>query len=76
MTRHRRRPDRLGDAIRRLVRHRSADRAPSPMPAAELGLRVAELERQLQEVRTRVNALFFAVLAAALGDLAGRLVLG
>jgi hypothetical protein len=32
------------------------------------------LERDVQEVRTRVNALFFAVIAAALGDLVGRLV--
>jgi hypothetical protein len=32
------------------------------------------LERDVQEVRTRVNALFFAVLAAALGNLLGRLV--
>jgi HAMP domain-containing protein len=76
MTRHRRRPDRLGDAVRRLARHRWTGRATPPAPAGEIALRVAELERQLQEVRTRINALFFAVLAAALGDLAGRLVLG
>jgi hypothetical protein len=33
------------------------------------------MEREVQEVRTRINALFFAVLTAALGDLAGRVVL-
>ena len=47
--------------------------------AAEL-TRVAQrldaLEHDVREVRTRINALFFAVLTAALGDLAGRLVLG
>lgn len=77
--------DPLGDAVRRMARRTSSgSSAPPPVehtatgPEATGGIdyRVAELERQVQEVRTRINALFFAVLAAALGDLAGRLVLG
>ena len=59
--------DRLGDAIRAWRQARSR------RPAADLGEQLQYLERDVQEVRTRVNALFFTVLAAALGDLAGRL---
>lgn len=59
--------DRLGEAIRTWRQARSRP------PAADLGEQLQYLERDLQEVRTRVNALFFTVLAAALGDLAGRL---
>lgn len=38
--------------------------------------RLDALGHDVREVRTRINALFFAVLTAALGDLAGRVVLG
>ncbi|MGE3961146.1 MAG: hypothetical protein AB7F65_05635 [Dehalococcoidia bacterium] len=46
-------------------------------PAADRDLqaRLDALEQEVREVRTRINALFFAVLTAALGDLAGRVVL-
>ena len=68
-----RRPDRPADqsrdpiaaALRRLRPHRTV--APPADP-------LARLERDLQEVRTRVNALFFAVLTVGLSDLAGRLL--
>ncbi|MQA00308.1 MAG: hypothetical protein GEU80_13440 [Dehalococcoidia bacterium] len=67
-------PDRLGDAVRRLLAVR---RPQAPRPAADdLPGRLDRLERDVQEVRTRINALFFAVLTAAAGDLVGRLVLG
>ncbi len=62
-------PDPLGDAVRRVARGAAPRRD-------DVNWRVAELERELQEVRTRINALFFAVLTAALGELVGRLVLG
>lgn len=59
--------DRLGDAIRTWRRARMRP------PASDVREQLQYLERDVQEVRTRVNALFFTVLAAALGDLAGRL---
>lgn len=59
--------DRLGEAIRAWRQARSRP------PAADVHEQLQYLERDVQEVRTRVNALFFTVLAAALGDLAGRL---
>jgi hypothetical protein len=59
--------DRLGDAVR------SWRRATSRPPAADVTQQLAYLERDVQEVRTRVNALFFTVLAASIGELAGRL---
>ena len=70
--------DRLGAAVRRFARRRrpaASPTVPAP-PAPDFGARIADLERQVQEVRTRINALFFAVLTAALVDLGGRLVLG
>ncbi len=59
--------DRLADAI-----HSLRGTAARP-PATDLREQLQYLERDVREVRTRVNALFFTVLAAALGDLAGRL---
>jgi hypothetical protein len=38
-------------------------------PARDLTEAFAYLERDVEEVRTRVNALFFAVLVSALGQL-------
>jgi hypothetical protein len=71
----RRRPDRVGEALRGLAagRHRRVER--STEVGDEAGARLAALEREVQEVRTRVNALFFAVLTAAAVDLIGRAVL-
>jgi hypothetical protein len=59
--------DRLADAIR------AVRGAPQRRPPRDMREQLQYLERDVQEVRTRVNALFFAVLAAALGDLIGRL---
>ncbi|MGE0227958.1 MAG: hypothetical protein AB7I38_05245 [Dehalococcoidia bacterium] len=59
--------DRLGEVIRTWRRARSRP------PAGDVHEQLQYLERDVQEVRTRVNALFFTVLAAALGDVAGRL---
>lgn len=58
--------DSFGDVVRRL---RRSERP----PAANAEEQLKYLERDVQEVRTRVNALFFTVLAAALGDVVGRL---
>ncbi len=70
-------PDPLGDAVRGVARgatpHKDGEKDEGK---DDVGWRVAKLERELQEVRTRINALFFAVLTAALGELVGRLVLG
>jgi hypothetical protein len=59
--------DRLADAVRALYG------APQRPPARDVTQQLEYLERDVQEVRTRVSALFFAVLAAVLGDLVGRL---
>lgn len=55
------------DALRRAV---ATDPRPAPRDFRE---RLAYIERDLAEMRTRVNALFFAVLAAAIGQLISRL---
>jgi len=44
-------------------------------PSRDFDARLDALEQDVREVHTRINALFFAVLTAALGDLAGRVVL-
>lgn len=80
MTGHRnRRPDQLGDPLGEVVRGMAQQRTTRPEPAPDLetrlGARLDALEHDLGEVRTRINALFFAVLTAALGDLVGRLML-
>ncbi len=73
----RRRPDPIGDAVRGLLGVRARSRRPEPATdSRDVPARLAALEREVQEVRTRIHALFFAVLTAGLGDLAGRLVLG
>ena len=63
------RPDRLTETLRALLprpRQRPGDRTQR--------IRLDHLEEDVREVRTRVNALFFTVIAVALGDLVGRLV--
>lgn len=60
--------DRLEAAIRSL---RGTRERP---PATGMQQRLEYLERDVQEVRTRVNALFFAVITAVLGNLLVRLV--
>ena len=73
-------PDRLAAAVRALVaRTRSAARSTPPhddAPARDSTARLDALEREVQEMRTRVNALFFAVITAGVGDLVARTVLG
>ena len=70
-----RRPDRLGAVVRRLAL-RSARRGRRRDHTAAIGDRIERLEAELDEVRGRVNALFFAVLAVALGELVTRVVVG
>lgn len=74
-------PDAVGDTAADRARTTSnatvADDAP-PFHAAsfeELASRLAVVEREVQETRTRVNALFFAALATAVGNVFGRVVL-
>ncbi len=77
--RHRHGPSRRPDPLGRLVRDIARGRAKRPvareLPSHDLDARLDALEQDVREVRTRINALFFAVLTAALGDLAGRVVL-
>ncbi len=67
-------PDRLTAAVRALLPLRSRARRARGARVADPAARLRLLERDLQEVRTRVNALFFAVFAVALGDLVTRLL--
>ena len=63
------RPDPLRDALGRRARP-----GRPTVTVGALDLRMERMEQELQETRTRVNALFFAVLGVGLGDLIGRLV--
>jgi hypothetical protein len=71
---------RLARAIRGLrVAGRPAPPASAPASAPtrrDLRGRVERLEGELREVRGRVNAIFFAVIAVALGDLVARAIAG
>ena len=62
---------RLARAIRALLPFRRSSR---PRPA-DPSLRLEWIERDLGELRWRLNALFFAVLTAAIGAMVERLVL-
>jgi len=62
----------MGHLLRGVARQRTKR---VEAPARDLHARLDALEHDVREVRTRINALFFAVLTAALGDLAGRVVL-
>ena len=65
------RPDRLEAAVRTLVaRGRASTSAPH-----EDASRLDALERDVQEMRTRVNALFFPVITASVVELVTRTVL-
>lgn len=73
--------DRLAEVLRVLARMRRA--APSgPRIAAvsptltEVGLRLSALEREVGEVRSRVNGVLFAVVASVLAQLAAKVVAG
>ena len=65
-------PDRLAEALRHILERRAATQPPA---RSDLPARLDALERDVQETRTRVNALFFAVIAVAIADLIGRVVL-
>ncbi len=72
-------PDRLAEALRVLARaRRTAPRieAVAPPSLAEVGLRLSALEREVGEVRSRVNGVLFAVVASVLAQLASKVVAG
>ncbi len=62
---------RLTAAIRALLPRRHAQ-----PPAADTATRLDHLERDVQEVRTRVNALYFSVIGLAIDELASRVEAG
>jgi len=69
-------PERLRPSTLRLaaaVRSLRTAREPQP-PASDLEARLDYLERDVAEVRSRVAALFFAVLGAGALELVGRWV--
>ncbi len=70
--------DRLTESVRAIARRRAPRPvAPPPgeLPPGDLPARVAALEREVKEIRTRINALFFTVLTVVLVDVLGRAVL-
>ena len=70
-----RRLDHLALALRRVLAARPRqDGGPRDHAPLEVGSRLDALEREVGEVRTRVNALFFAVISVAIGDLVVRAV--
>lgn len=74
------RPDRLGEALRVLVRARRATTLPAaratPPSLIEVGVRLASLEHEVGEVRSRVNGVLFAVVASVLTQLVSKVVAG
>lgn len=73
--------DRLSEALRALARARrtappATRHEAAPPSLAEAGLRLAALEREVGEVRSRVNGLLFAVVASVIAQLASKLVAG
>ena len=69
----RRAPDRLARAVRALL---LGERNVDVVRSSDAAARLDALEREVQEVRSRVNALFFSVLTAGVVDLVARTVLG
>lgn len=77
-----RRYDPLGHLVRGIARQRAGHVAGGRLPESsprDVHARLDALEHDVREVRTRINALFFAVLTAALVEavvqLAGRVAL-
>ncbi|MFA7297765.1 MAG: hypothetical protein WC211_11385 [Dehalococcoidia bacterium] len=64
-----------GRVVRALIALRRELRGDPPQhpPARDFREQLAYIERDLLEMRTRVNALFFTVLTAAIGQLLARL---
>lgn len=50
--------------------------AAAPPTLAEVGLRLSVLEREVGEVRSRVNGVLFAVVASVLAQLVSKVVAG
>lgn len=77
-SRHRR-PDPLGRIVRGIARQRGAGGKRPELPTRDVHARLDALEHDVREVRTRIDALFFAVLTAALVEtivqVAGRVAL-
>lgn len=72
-------PDRLAEALRVLARARRGVPAPTSHAApslVEVGLRLSALEREVGEVRSRVNGVLFAVVASVLAQLVSKVVAG
>jgi hypothetical protein len=73
-------PDRLAEALRVLARARRGTPAPAASPVSlslvEVGLRLSALEREVGEVRLRVNGVLFAVVASVLAQLVSKVVAG
>ncbi len=67
-------PDRLAQALRALVLG-ERPRTPDIAARADTSARLDAIECELQEMRSRVNALFFAVITAGVADLVARMVL-
>jgi hypothetical protein len=65
--------------VRGIARQRAQGGKPAAAPARDVHARLDALEHDVREVRTRINALFFAVLTAALVEtivqVAGRVAL-
>lgn len=74
MAERHRRPDRLAEALRGLGLGLGRTRR-APLAEHDVVGRLDAVERELNEVRARINGLFFAVLTAGLGQLAGQVVL-
>jgi len=72
------RPDPFGHIVRGIARQRAGGKRPE-LPTRDVHARLDALEHDVREVRTRINALFFAVLTAALVEtivqVAGRVAL-
>ena len=67
----------LGKALRRLSTRMGRRRSPAARnlpPEAMLDLRMEHLEKQLDEVKGRVNALMLIILAAVITDVVMRAV--
>jgi|GEM_PF-2109916 len=74
-----RRPDPLARLVRGIARQRAEGGKRPDLPVRDVHARLDALEHDVREVRTRINALFFAVLTAALVEtivqVAGRVAL-
>lgn len=72
--------DRLAEAVRALARAKRTPPAPRvesvPPTLAEVGLRLSALEREVGEVRSRVNGVLFAVVASVLTQLVSKVMAG